>query len=692
MKLSRNVRERARKYIDWGWCLVPIPSKEKAPRIAKWQQLRLKKSDVGVYFDNDSNIGVLLGEASKNLVDIDLDCEQAIFLAPTFLPHTRKVHGRKSKRGSHHWYRTEYSPKPEKFSDVDGTCLVEIRSTGQQTVLPPSIHPSGERLRWEEKGRSERVSVEELTVAVKRLAAAALIARHWPGQGTRNEASLALAGMLQRADWDELEIGDYIAAIATVAGDEEWADRKMVARSTKKRMEDGGPATGRPRFVKLLGADVADRVCMWLGIGATTEPINLVTREAPAWPKPLAEKALYGIAGEVVRAIAPHTEADLAALLIQFLAAYGNVIGRSAYVPVGAMKHYANLYCVVVGQTSRARKGTAWAETERFFRYIDEDWLTDRMLSGLGSGEGLIWAVRDAVVQQKQPAEEGRRLKQKVEKDPGVQDKRLLVMETEFASILKVIRREGTTLSPVIRRAWDKGDLQNATKNSPAKATGAHISIVGHITRDEVLRDMSTGEGCNGFANRFLWVCAKRSQLLPFGGRVDKNVLNSLRDRLERAVEFGRKAEHVPFTEKAKALWIRKYPKLTADRPGLFGSVTSRSEAQVLRLALIYALLGHSRHIKTQHLKAAFAVWCYCEASAHHIFGGAVGNFVADKILLALRKESQGLTRTRIRGVFSRNRSKSEIARAITVLVEHGLARCQREETAGRPVERWFAI
>src|SRR5215469_1212858 len=88
--------------------------------------------------------------------------------------------------------------------------------------------------------------------------------------------------------------------------------------------------------------------------------------------------------------------------------------------------------------------------------------------------------------------------------DPGVADKRLLVIESEFARTMMVIRRDGNTLSPVIRDAWDRGALAILTKNSPAQATGAHISIIGHITTDELRRNLDSTALTNGFANRFL--------------------------------------------------------------------------------------------------------------------------------------------------------------------------------------------
>jgi hypothetical protein len=108
-----------------------------------WQQLRLTEKHLPGYFSEDSNIGLLLGEASSGLVDVDLDAQEAIAAADAFLPKTSLVHGRRSKPRSHRWYKLDAAPKPKKFQDTDGTCLVELRSTGQQTVVPPSTHPTG---------------------------------------------------------------------------------------------------------------------------------------------------------------------------------------------------------------------------------------------------------------------------------------------------------------------------------------------------------------------------------------------------------------------------------------------------------------------------------------------------------------------------------------------------------------------
>ena len=91
--------------------------------------------------------------------------------------------------------------------------------------------------------------------------------------------------------------------------------------------------------------------------------------------------------------------------------------------------------------------------------------------------------------------------------------------KAEFANVLKVVTREGNTLSPVIRSAWDDGNLRTMTKNSPARATDAHISIIGHITREEYRRELTETESANGFANRYCIVAVERSKCLPEGGK-----------------------------------------------------------------------------------------------------------------------------------------------------------------------------
>ena len=415
------------------------------------------------------------------------------------------------------------------------------------------------------------------------------------------------------------------------------------------------------------------------------------------YPKPLAEAAFYGLAGDIIRIIEPHTEADPAALLSQLLVCFGNIVGRGVHFKVEADRPGVNLYAVLVGDTSKSRKGTSWGHIRRLFELIEQDWVENRIKSGLSSGEGLIWAVRDQIVKS-QPVRRGGRVidYQDVIEDPGIADKRLLVVEEEFASPLKMLSRDGNILSPVIRDAWGEGNLNTMTKNNPARATGSHISIIGHITRGELLRYLDSTEAGNGYGNRHLWFSVRRSKSLPEGGDLKQEDLTPLIKHLKEAVDFGQTfsqiQEQISFDEGASRLWHAVYPDLSRGKPGLLGAMIARAEAQVIRLGCIYALLDISLEIRVEHLKAALAVWDYCEASCRYIFGDKLGDPAADGLLKALHGSGpEGMTRTEINKLFKGHRLSNEIGRALHLLESLGLARQETQETRGRSVEVWFA-
>jgi hypothetical protein len=252
-----------------------------------------------------------------------------------------------------------------------------------------------------------------------------------------------------------------------------------------------------------------------------------------------------------------------------------------------------------------------------------------------------------------------------------------------------VLGREGNTLSAIIRRAWDSGELKVLTKNSPAEATGAHISIIGHITRDELLRYLDSTESGNGFGNRFLWCCVRRSKALPEGGHLNDADLNHLVTRLRQAIDKAAQVHEITRDEAARALWRKVYPELSDGKPGLLGAMTSRAEAHVMRLSALYALLDCSPEVKADHLRAALALWQYCEASARFIFGEALGDPLADEILQALRTKPEGMTRTDISNHFGRNKNAAQIMRALKLLAEQGLACWEKQDTEGRSAEVW---
>src|SRR5262249_25659115 len=159
---------------------------------------------------------------------------------------------------------------------------------------------------------------------------------------------------------------------------------------------------------------------------------------------------------------------------------------------------------------------------------------------------------------------------------------------------------------------------------------GAHVSLVGHITADELRRYLTATETANGFGNRHLFVCAERSKRLPEGGRVDPQQWAALRDELAEVLTFARTAGEGVRDEEARAMWRDVYGDLSEGRPGLAGALLARAEAHVMRLALLYALLDRSALICGPHLLAALALWEYCEQSVYFVFGDCLGDPVAD--------------------------------------------------------------
>jgi hypothetical protein len=390
-------------------------------------------------------------------------------------------------------------------------------------------------------------------------------------------------------------------------------------------------------------ADLAD--------GGLSSPDSLSSQSQEGqepWPA-LDPAALHGLAGRLVATLRPHTEADDVALLLSFLAAFGNVVGR----------------------TARARKGTAQAEVGKVLALADPGWFAERVMGGLASGEGLIAAVRDPAGEQ----------------DTGAPvDKRLLAVEAEFARVLGVAAREGNTLSAVLRQAWDDGRLRTMTRKDPLRASGAHISIVGHITAEELLRRLGDTEIANGFANRFLLALVRRSKLLPEGGQLDTAALDGLAADVMDALSAARRVGILRRSQAARELWAKAYKDFGDGATGLAGALTARPEAQTLRLSVAYALLDGSALIEPVQVEAALAVWRYCEASAAAIFGSLLGDPVADRLLEALRDAgSEGLDGAAQHAVFGRHVAAARLALARALLEGKGLIVTSSEETGGRP-------
>ncbi len=513
--------------------------------------------------------------------------------------------------------------------------------------------------------------------------------------GQRHQLGMAAAGLLAKTGVSEVQALEIVARLSSE--DEQPWDREKTVRDTYDRHRGGLEFSGYSALRELMEPRKLSELSAALDTFTQRRNSDAITREqagsdkpegvdwaaGPQWPI-LDPAALYGLAGDIVRVIAPHTEGDPVALLVNILTMFGSAVGPAPHARVGATQHRPNLFAVQVGETSRARKGTVHHEVLLLMKLADPVWAA-RVLGGLSSGEGLIHAVRDPEWKVDKDGEP-------VLADPGVEDKRLLVAEPEFSSVLRVAGREGNILSELLRRAWDGDDLRTLTRNSPLSATSPHISILGHITKHELLRELTETYQANGFANRFQFYCVKRSQFLPHGGALPDAEVAALAHRVESALQTARARGVLRRDPETNRVWEAVYPALTAERPGMVGAITARAEAQVLRLSLLYALLDEADVIRRPHLEAALAIWQYAEDSARFIFGDATGDPIADRILQALRTNG-GMTETQISELFGRNQKAGRLHQALALLLSARKVRTwQGESSGGRAPTYWEAV
>lgn len=404
----------------------------------------------------------------------------------------------------------------------------------------------------------------------------------------------------------------------------------------------------------------------------------------------LDEAAFHGLAGEVVKLLEPHTEADPLALLASLLAEVGVMLNRGPHLILDGSYHPLLFWPVLVGRSSKSRKGTADRRIRMFFEMADPLWTRGECKGTLSSGEGLAYAVRDAQYKEEPVREKGRVTGETVSLciDPGLEDKRLCLVQSEFGSVLRVAAREGNSLSGVVRDAWDGLTLAPMTKNNRVRASDPHIGIIGHVTRDELLRNLTGTEASNGFGNRFVWLLVQRSKELPFPAMPDDSLITELASRFGKAIQRGRSIGTIGMTESFREAWKAVYHELSADRPGLAGSLLGRAEAQVMRLSAIYAILDGRHDMDLIHLHASLALWNYAEASTRLIFGKNTGDPEADTIRRAIEERGE-LTDSDISSLFKGHASAVRLQQAKSLLESAGFIYQEKMTTEGRSRTIW---
>ena len=214
------------------------------------------------------------------------------------------------------------------------------------------------------------------------------------------------------------------------------------------------------------------------------------------------------------------------------------MLNRGPHLILDGSYHPLLFWAVLVGQSSKSRKGTAGKRIETVLSLADTGWTRGECKGTLSSGEGLAFAVRDPMDKEEPLKERGQPTGEMVtiRVDAGMRDKRLFLVQSEFGAVLKIMAREGNSLSGVLRDAWDGLTLAPMTKANRVRATNPHIGIVAHVTQDELLRNLTSTETVNGFGNRFVWFVVRRSKELPFPSAPAESDLSALVREIQKVL------------------------------------------------------------------------------------------------------------------------------------------------------------
>jgi hypothetical protein len=276
-----TIADAALDYSRRGWKPVPVNRKTKKAIGKDWQN---RPYDPAQFNGNSINVGIQFGTVSGGLVDVDLDSQLAIGLALEFLPRTGTIFGHKSKPCSHQFYISNLCDTEKgaaiQFRDLGDAMIVELRiganGKGAVSIVPPSMHVTGEMVQWSHNGEPARVDGADLKRSVLELAVACLLRPHYPGQGSRHEGALVLGGVLARAGWTAGAIQHLVEVLARAAADDDVRDRVEAAVSAVSVKANGQDVAGLTRLAEVWGEDVSKRLGKWLGSNGLPESELLI--------------------------------------------------------------------------------------------------------------------------------------------------------------------------------------------------------------------------------------------------------------------------------------------------------------------------------------------------------------------------------------------------------------------------------
>jgi hypothetical protein len=389
-------------------------------------------------------------------------------------------------------------------------------------------------------------------------------------------------------------------------------------------------------------------------------------------PPQMAKEAYHGILLDVVKTACKTSEASPVAVAANFLATFSALIGRIAFQHIGDGTCHARPFFLLVGRTGKARKGTSEYTVKRIFDSVEALLADDypkmkRHEGGLSTGEGLGWAIRD---------------KANDEDTGGTDDKRLLVIEAEFAGAMAAASREKNTLSATIRTCWDGKDISPLVKNATWCASAPHVVMVGHITSQELLHNWDDVNAQSGFLNRFVMLHIVRNKEVPLPYPTPQNDIDRLANQVAECVRFAigagfgiNNSREIRMTHAAMSLWCTEYHALTAEQPGIAGALLVRVEIYCRMFAMIFALLDKSDVIEPQYIKSALAWVRYWRDSVMYIFATLAAKAEAERLndaaadLLAFIGQNPRCPRGLVTTAFKHKLTAAQITAALNHLL-----------------------
>jgi len=399
--------------------------------------------------------------------------------------------------------------------------------------------------------------------------------------------------------------------------------------------------------------------------------LDIDNSDEPMSPPQPTPEMFYGLAGEVGLISSRGSETNPVSSALAFLSFFSANAGRDSFLKIKNTIHHPRIFTLHIGRSSIGGKGESMELTHIIRSRLEkenEDLVGQTHEGGLSSGEGLISLIHDGFMSE-----------------PAINDKRLWIVESEFANTVTQGARKGNSLSSTIRNLWDGKSQGGGTKSNKTSTTDPHVSFHGCVTPSELKAMLSNNDILNGFSNRFIMIHAENIAYVPNPKETPEHEVVRLVQRTKEVIQFAlgdypthKNTKQIQESEDALEFFAMRYKAVTKPFNDIvLDGILSRRRSHTRRLAMLFALLDKTRVIEVKHYKAAFAWEAYTTESVKYIFNSERRNKAtqekranANKIMEYLEEKNSGASKTDISNeCFKRHLDALKINEALSSLL-----------------------